>query len=157
MKDYRASAQAILADNIYGTIATTSKDGLPWAAPQFIAFDNDLKNIYWCAARTSQHGQNIQANSKAFIVVYDSSVGPGEGSGVYLQADAAIVTDPDEMKRAMTQLIDRHQSIPYFTLEDVQRPDATTVVFKAHIRQAWINSGREENGQFVLYREPVKL
>ena len=62
MKDYLASAQAILADNIYGTIATCSKEGWPWAAPQFIAYDDDTKTIYWCAARNSQHSQNIQDN-----------------------------------------------------------------------------------------------
>ena len=57
----------------------------------------------------------------------------------------------------MTKLIERHQGVPYFTLDAVQRPDAITVVFKASIRQARVNEGREEDGQFVLYREPVKL
>jgi len=157
MKDYLASAQAILADNIYGTIATCSKEGWPWAAPQFIAYDDDTKTIYWCAARNSQHSQNIQDNGRAYIVIYDSGVGPGEGSGVYLQADAAMVTDPDEIGHAMAKLMERHQGVPFFTLDAVQRPDAVTVVFKAKVRKAWINEGREENGQFTLYREPVEL
>jgi general stress protein 26 len=157
MKDYKDAAHTILKNNIYGTIATASEDGMPWAAPQFIAYDDDTKTIYWCAARTSQHGQNILKSGKAYVVVYDSSVGPGEGSGVYIQADASAVTDPAETSSAMAKLIERHQGIPYFTLEAVQRPDAITVVFKATIRQAWINEGREENGQFVLYREPVEL
>jgi len=157
MKDHHASALAILKSNIYSTIATTSKEGLPWAAPQFIAYDNESKTIYWCAAITSQHGQNIQENGKAYLVIYDSSVGPGEGTGVYVRADAARVTDPDEIKYAMAKLIERHQGVPYFTLESVQQLDAITTVFKATIRQAWINEGREENGQFILYREPVDL
>lgn len=157
MKDYNSSAEAILANNIYGTIATASKDGSPWAAPQFIVYDNKTRTVYWCAARTSQHGQNIQENSRAYIVVYDSSVGPGEGSGVYLQTDAAIITDPAEIEHAMTKLLERHQGVPYFALESIQRHDAITVVFKAHVQQAWINEGQEENGQFVLYRKPVEL
>lgn len=157
MKNYQDTAHAILDNNIYGTIATSTKDGTPWAAPQFMVYDNDIKTIYWCAARTSQHAQNILGNGRAYIVIYDSSVGPGEGSGVYLQTEATIVTDPDEMKRAMTMLIGRHQGVPYFTMDAVQQHDAITAVFKAHISQAWINEGREENGQFILYREPVKL
>lgn len=120
-------------------------------------YDNNSRTIYWCAARTSQHGQNIANNNKAYIVIYDSSVGPGEGSGVYLQTDASVVTDPAELADAMTKLIERHKGVPYFTLDAIQRPDAITAVFKAQVRQAWINKGREENGQFVLYREPVEL
>lgn len=157
MKNYEDAAHTILDSNIYGTIATSAADGSPWAAPQFIVYDDDAKAIYWCAARTSQHAQNIQANGQAYIVIYDSSVGPGEGNGIYLQTEAAIITDTNEMEHAMTKLIERHQGVPYFTLEAVQRPDAITAVFKASIRQAWVNEGREEDGQFVLYREPVKL
>ncbi|HSX17092.1 MAG TPA: pyridoxamine 5'-phosphate oxidase family protein [Patescibacteria group bacterium] len=157
MKNYQAAARAILDNNIYGTVATSTKDSTPWAAPQFMVYDNDLKAIYWCAARTSQHAQNIIGNGRAYIVIYDSSVGPGEGTGIYLQTEAAIVTDVDERERAMAKLIERHQGVPYFTLDAVQRPDAITAVFKATIRQAWINEGREEDGQFVLYREPITL
>jgi nitroimidazol reductase NimA-like FMN-containing flavoprotein (pyridoxamine 5'-phosphate oxidase superfamily) len=157
MKDHQDTAHTILNNNIYGTVATSAKDGTPWAAPQFIAYDGESKTVYWCAARISQHGQNIAHNNKAYIVIYDSSVGPGEGSGVYLQTDASMVTDPNEMTDAMATLIARHEGVPYFTLEAVQRPDAITAVFKAKIRKAWINTGREENGQFILYREPVTL
>ena len=157
MKDHHELAQAILTNTIYGTIATASEDGSPWAAPQFLAYDNTSKTVYWCAARVSQHAQNIQANGKAYIVVYDSSVGPGEGSGVYLQTNAAIVTDPNELEHAMTKLIERHQGVPYYALDDVLRSDTVIAVFKATIHQAWVNEDREENGQFVLYREAIEL
>jgi len=156
MKD-QESARAIISENIYGTVATTAEDGAPWAAPQFMVYDDEVKTIYWCAARASQHGQNITSNGKAFVVVYDSSVGPGEGSGVYLRTDASIVTDPAERETAMAKLIAQHAGVPYWSYEDVSRPDALAAAFKAKVRQAWVNKGREENGQFVLYREPVEL
>ncbi len=156
MKDSQAIAQTILDNVIYGTIATSEADGTPWAAPQFIAYDKGSKVIYWCAARQSQHAQNINNSHKAYIVVYDSSVGPGEGSGVYMQTLAHEVTDPVETKAAMAKLIERHQGIPYWTLEDVQKPNSAVAVFKAKIQHTWINEGREENGHFILYREPVE-
>lgn len=157
MNQDQYSPYDILNNNLFGTVATVAEDGSPWASPQFMHYDNDAKAIYWCAARASQHGQNIASNGKAFVVVYDSSVKPGDGHGVYMQTDASIVTDPATIDAAMAKLIERHQGVPYWTPEDMHRPDAVAAIFKAEIRQAWVNKGREENGQFVLYREPVEL
>jgi len=156
MKNYQTTAEAILNTVIYATIATSDTDGTPWAAPQFIVYEKEARAIYWCAARSSKHAQNIHNNRKAYIVVYDSSVGPGEGSGVYMQATAHEVTDPAEREEAMTKLIKRHR-VAFWTLEDVQKSQSAVAVFKAEIQRAWVNEGREENGQFVLYREPVEL
>jgi nitroimidazol reductase NimA-like FMN-containing flavoprotein (pyridoxamine 5'-phosphate oxidase superfamily) len=157
MNDYQVKARAILDKVIYATIATAEPDGTPWAAPQFVAYDQDAKRLYWCAARGSQHALNISHNPKAFIAIYDSSVGPGEGSGVYLRASAQEVVDSKVAEAAMAQLIQRHQGVPYWKLEDVQRPGSAVAVFAADIQRAWLNEGREENGGFVLYREPVRL
>lgn len=157
MNNHRATAQAILDKIIYATIATSEADGTPWAAPQFIAYNKDSKAIYWCAARHSQHAQNISNNHKAYIVVYDSSVGPGEGSGVYIRTVAHEITNLLEAKKAMTELIERHQGIPYWTFEDTQASDSSVAVFKAKIQCAWVNEGHEEDGHFILYREPVEL
>lgn len=151
------SAQSILDNVIYGTIATTSQDGSPWAAPQFIVYDKDEEAILWCASCKSQHGQNILNNHKAYIVVYDSKVGPGEGAGVYMQTDVDVVVEPQEVARSMAKLIQRHQGVPYWKLDDVQAQGSPLAIFKATVTQAWINEGGEEDGQFVLYRKAIEL
>jgi len=140
---------------IYGTIATASQDGKPWAAPQFITFDADKATFYWCASRKSQHAQNILANHEAYITVYDSRALPGEGDGVYAQAQADEVTDADELAKAFAQLRQRHGDVPYWSLEDVQSPDSPVTLFKATVQKMWINAGGEEDGHFVLRRESV--
>lgn len=145
----------ILDEIMYATIATADKDGNPWAAPQFIVYNHDAKELYWCASRDSQHAQNILNNGRAFIVVYDSSVGPGKGKGVYFQTSAQIVNDQDDVAMIMERLVKRHQGVPYWTLNDVQDPASPVKVFKAVIEKAWTNDGREQDGRFVLYRKPI--
>jgi len=156
MKD-TSSALAILNNVIYATVATTASDGSPWAAPQFVAYNPKAKQLYWCASRNSQHAQNILANHQVFIVVYDSSVGPGEGNGVYIRAQAQEVGDPEDLAHAMIQLIARHQGVPYWSLESIQAPNSPVAVFAATIEQAWVNDDRQEHGQFVLYRKSIDL
>lgn len=156
MKD-ASFALNILDTIVYATIATAAVDGSPWAAPQFIAYNRRARQMYWCASRNSQHARNLEANPRAFITVYDSSVGPGEGNGVYLETRAEEITDPIEQARAMEQLIERHGSVPYWTLENIQAADSPIGVFKASIERAWVNEDRQEHGQFVLYRKAIEL
>ncbi len=155
--EHSTLAQNILRDIIYGTIATVDENGAPWAAPQFLAYDSDAKMIYWCASRDSQHAHNILRTGKAFITIYDSSVGPGEGEGVYLQTEASALSNTQEITEAMHKLIMRHRGVPYWTNEDLLRDDAAVVVFRARIIQSWVNAGHEEDGQFTIRRQPVKL
>lgn len=150
-------AQNILRDIIYGTVATVDENGDPWAAPQFLAYDSDAKMIYWCASRNSQHARNILRTGKAFVTVYDSSVGPGEGEGVYLQTKANALSDTQEITKAIHKLIVRHRGVPYWTVEDLLKEDAVVVVFRAKIIQSWVNVGHEDNDQFTIHRQPVEL
>lgn len=157
MDDNTAQAHTILAQVIYATIATADADGTPWAAPQFTVYDQTARAIYWCAARTSQHARNIAHNHNAYIVAYDSMAAPGRGKGVYLRTHASEVTDLEEQAHIHTQLITKHQGIPYWALDDVQTDNSLLGIFKAEIQTAWINEGHEQDGQFVLYRKQIEL
>src|SRR5690348_5423268 len=94
----------ILKKIIYITLATVSKDGQPWNSPVYSAFDKDL-NFYWASDKEGVHSQNVRANSKVFVVVYDSTMAEGTGEGVYMKGKAIELTDKEEVSvaRVVTQ------------------------------------------------------
>src|SRR5437588_6957304 len=49
--------------------------------------------FFWVSAKYARHSQNIRANPRIAIVVYDSTVPPGTGKGVYIEARAYELTD----------------------------------------------------------------
>src|SRR3954452_9503559 len=55
----RGVVQSILNEVLYVTIATVSKEGLPWNTPVFFARDHHSK-IYWVSANESVHSKNIE-------------------------------------------------------------------------------------------------
>jgi hypothetical protein len=115
----------------------------------YCAYDADY-NIYWGSHIDSQHSQNIRANGKTFIVVYDSTVEPGLGSGVYIQANCAELTDLDEIAVAH-KLIQGRRPNPYWKLEEVQ-PNSPVHLFKAIPQKIWMNGEGQKDGQYIDVR-----
>lgn len=107
-------------------------------------------NIYWGSHVGSQHSQNIRANGKVFIVIYDSTIPPGKGEGVYIQAACVELNDPAEIAAAHKLIQDR-RPIPYWKLEEVQG-DAPVRLFKATPQKIWMNGDGEKNGQYIDVR-----
>ena len=142
-------AKAVLDRINYATLATVGTDGQPWNTPVYCAYDQDY-NIYWGSHIGSQHSQNIRANGKAFIVVYDSTVAPGLGSGVYIQAECIELNDPDEATAAHKLIQDRRPS-PYWKLEEVQS-DRPVHLFKAAPQKIWMNGEGSKDGQYIDIR-----
>lgn len=142
-------AQSILDRINYVTLATVSNDGQPWNSPVYCAYDQDY-NVYWGSHVDSQHSQNIRANGKAFIVVYDSTVAPGHGEGVYMQVSCTEITDPDEIATAHKLIQDRRPS-PYWKLEEVQG-DRPVHLFKAVPQKIWMNGDSQKDGQYIDVR-----
>jgi len=147
-------AQAILDRISYITLATVSIDGQPWNSPVYCAYDEHY-NVYWGSHIDSQHSQNIRANGKAFIVVYDSTVAPGLGSGVYIQATCIEVTDPKEVA-AVHKLIQDRRPSPYWKLSEVQA-DRPVHLFKAVPQKIWMNGDGEQDGQYIDIRKEAML
>ena len=145
----------ILRNTMYSTIATSAPSGQPYAAPMFTVYDPARQAIYWCAARTSQHGLNIQSGSPVFIVTYDSMAPGGKGAGVYLRCKAGELTDMERKSEVHALLITKHQA-PYWSLEDLEA-ESPIALFEATIEEAWINKDKEIEGHFVLFRESLAL
>lgn len=84
--------QALVAENSYLTLATAGPDGIPWASPVWFAA-RDLDLFVWASKPGARHSRNIAENPRVSLVVFDSSKPPGEGSALYVSADAELV-DP---------------------------------------------------------------
>ena len=64
--------------------ATGDSDGLPWVSPVEFACDEDLR-FYWFSAIDARHSQNVRANPRAALSIYDCTQTPlsRAAQGVY--------------------------------------------------------------------------
>jgi Pyridoxamine 5'-phosphate oxidase len=85
-------ARAILDAGIYVVLATADADGMPWASPVWFAKE-DYEELYWVSYPGARHSQNIAVRPQIAMVVFDSTVPPGTGQGVYMTATAEQLTD----------------------------------------------------------------
>lgn len=121
----------------YMTVATADSDGQPWNSPVFCAYDGE-KTFYWGSRVTAQHSQNIAANNKGFIVIYDSTIEPGHGEGFYAKVVCEELTEPAAINQAITLLHGRFGE-PYMTIDDV-RGMAEKRLYKAVVASAWVKN-----------------
>ncbi len=139
-----ARAREILAANIYATIATATADGTPWNSPVRFHLGADGA-LYWFSARDAQHSRNIAANPRVFAVVYDSTAPEGEGEGVYIEAIAAVCTDPEDLATALAA-----QSGAWVVDEDFVSGDAPNRFYRATPVNVWINADEQDDaGTYV--------
>jgi hypothetical protein len=90
--DPASLARALVAENSYLTLATAGADGIPWATPVWFAA-RDLDLFVWASKPGALHSRNIGENPRVSLVIFDSSKAPGEGSALYVSADAELVDD----------------------------------------------------------------
>lgn len=153
-KDLSKRAKEIIDSIKYVTIASVTKDGLPWNSPIFSAYDEDY-NFYWGTHKDSQKAKNIRANGNVFLTIYDSTVSPGTGEGVYVKATAHEVTEPNEVKRVFELLKKRHAT-SFWDFAAVQG-DGPIRLYKAVPQQAWMNDGDKKNRHYIDIRTEIKL
>lgn len=146
-------AVEILRQIKYATVATASKDGKPWNSPVACVHDNRL-NLYWFSDKEGRHSQNVHENEDVFIVIYDSTVPEGDGEGVYIEAKAVELTDPEEILRA--RKIKKGEG--YDGSADDFLGDAVRRVYKATPQRIWMNDAEVKDGVFIRdYRVEVSL
>ncbi len=148
-------AKEIIEKIIYITIATVTPEGTPWNSPVYSAYDKDTYAFYWVSSRAAQHSKNIEQNPDVFLVIYDSTVPEGTGEGVYVQARASVVTDVEEMTRAVYLLYTRKKK----KLRDVQhflnlRPRR---IYKAVPEKVWLNSSEKVGDEDLDTRVEIQL
>ena len=89
-------ARTILQTTPYAVVATADPAGTPWATPVWFATD-DLHQLFWVSNPDVRHSRNITDRPDVALVVFDSTVPPGTGQGVYMAARAEQLTDPADI------------------------------------------------------------
>ena len=99
--------------------------------------------FFWVSAKYARHSQNIRANQRIAIVVYDSTVPPGTGKGVYIEARAYELTDEQECREALACL--RRRGWEHPPSVDMVVGATLRGVYKAIPEKIWIST-EDSNG-----------
>lgn len=143
-------AKAILDSINYITIATVSNEGQPWNTPvAAYHFPNDY-TLYWASWQYNQHSQNIRANGKVFIVIYDSTPADNKpGAGVYILAEVTELNDEQEVMQAAKVF----GNDPYNPSDGAHYlGDKPRRIYKAIPQKIWMNGDSEVDGNFIDVR-----
>lgn len=151
--DDSGKMQTILRENKYMVISSVGEDGHPWGSPVFYGFD--IENIlYWRSWIDSTHSTNFRKNPEAFVCIFDSHQEWGKGEGLYLRGHVQELDSPNEAKFALERIDERspqRKDIAEFLAPNPRR------LYKFVPEQAWVNSDKSINGQFVDARREVAL
>jgi nitroimidazol reductase NimA-like FMN-containing flavoprotein (pyridoxamine 5'-phosphate oxidase superfamily) len=140
-----AAAAAILAGNRYLVLSTADRDGRPWASPVYFAAEG-TDRFLWVSRPGSEHSRNIAARPEVAIVVFDSSVPPGQTAAFYATGIAEEVP-PDAVEGAVAVYSDRSvaDGLPPWTVETVSAPSEFRL-FRARVVEASVlMPGREKD------------
>jgi nitroimidazol reductase NimA-like FMN-containing flavoprotein (pyridoxamine 5'-phosphate oxidase superfamily) len=129
-------ARALLRTIEHATVATVCADGRPWNTPVFFAYDHGA--IYWSSRTDSQHSENIRANGRAFLVIYDSSRPDATAAALYAEADAVELIEEKAIQAAVTMIYGRRK-MPLPSLNEFAAPSVHRV-YRATPSRAWLNA-----------------
>ena len=152
--DRIAKAKEILANIRYVTIASASSEAEPWSTPVLAVFD-DQYSCYWTSLNNTQHSKNIQENGRVYLTCFDSTVLPGEGGGVYMQALAEEMTDPTEINRA-AELLYTRKGKPVRKAEEFLG-DSLKRMYKATPQKFWINLDVDVKNDLMRAKKEIIL
>ena len=152
--DRVAKAKEILSNIRYVTIASVSSEAEPWGTPVLAVFD-DQYNCYWTSLNNTQHSKNIQENPRVYLTCFDSTVLPGEGGGVYVQAQAGEMTDPVEISHAAELLYARKNKAVRKAEEFLG--DSPKRMYKAAPQKFWINLDVDVKSDPVRAKKEIAL
>jgi hypothetical protein len=81
-------AREIIDAGRYMTLATADAAGVPWASPVWYA-PRGYSELFWISHADARHSHNLAERPQLSIVIFDSTVAPGHGQAVYMEAEAA--------------------------------------------------------------------
>ena len=135
------TAEEILAANSYMTLSTADAGGTPWVSPVWFAFDAD--SVFWVSYTHRRHSGNIAVRPQVAIVVFDSSVAPGDAAAVYMEATAEMLAGDDRLP-ALDVYSRRsvERGLEPFTLEDIEREGGLRL-YRARVSARWTLDDRD--------------
>ena len=116
------TARAIVDAGSYMTLATADADGLPWASPVWFA-PAEYREFFWVSDPEARHSRNLAVRPQLAIVIFDSTVRPGDGQAVYMSAVAEQV-EGAEREAGMRVFAERSaaRGLYVWGVEDVTAP-----------------------------------
>ena len=154
MEDLVKKAKKIIEESMYITIASASKNGIPWVSRVYTGHDADY-NFYFSSAENSQHVQFIKENNQVMFVIYNSMVPRGKGVGVYMRAKVHELTTEKEVQEAYPYFYGRNDATPhepsYYLGKSKRR------LYKVIPSAVWLNEWKKVNGVYTDTRVKVSL
>lgn len=83
-------ARRVIDRNLYMVLGTLDPDGQPRLSPVFFTAAR-YEDFYWVSVPASHHSRNVAERQDVRIVVFDSSLPPGETEAVYVSATSRMV------------------------------------------------------------------
>jgi nitroimidazol reductase NimA-like FMN-containing flavoprotein (pyridoxamine 5'-phosphate oxidase superfamily) len=132
-------ARAALVAGVYVVLATADADGSPWASPVWFATE-DNRQLYWVSDPRARHSQNIAVRPRIAMVVFDSTVTPGTGQGVYMTATAERLSEPAAIEQGMAVFSreSRRQGDEQAWEVDRVTGQARLRLYRASVHEHWI-------------------
>ena len=134
--------QEIIDAARYMVLATADEDGVPWASPVWFAPDGYTRFL-WVSREDTRHSRNLAVRPRLSIVIFDSRAPVGEGEGVYMDALAEQVTEPEQAIEVYSRRSVAHGA-PAWTVADVSAP-AELRLYAATATEQWL--GRRDRRQ----------
>jgi hypothetical protein len=147
--DIRSHAQEIVAENAYLVLGTVDDQGTPWTTPVFFAAQH-LGEFFWISDIDARHTRNLVVRPQVSLVIFDSTVTPGEGRALYAVGTAAEVL-PDDLERALRVYPGpARRGVRSFTANDLSEP-ASWRLYRAVTTDAWVLCPKGEGRACALH------
>jgi uncharacterized protein YhbP (UPF0306 family) len=147
-------ATEIIKQIEYLNIASITLEGLPWNSPVYCSYDSQL-NFYWMSWKKNQHSQNIRLNANVFATIYDSTVPPSTGVGIYFQGKAYELTNPKDILIGLTthylRVNKKIKAIIMFLSSHPRR------VYKFVPEKCWINGNEKIQEETIDVRTELDM
>jgi nitroimidazol reductase NimA-like FMN-containing flavoprotein (pyridoxamine 5'-phosphate oxidase superfamily) len=139
--DLIGHAQALVDENRYLTLGTTSADGRPWTSPVCFAAAG-VREFYWISVPDAQHSRNLSERPQVSLVVFDSTVAPYHGRAVYATGYARELSG-DEMDAGLAVYPGPNRpGVSPLTRDDVTGSSAYRL-YQATANDLWVLCPRE--------------
>lgn len=141
--DPAAVARGVIDAISYMTLATADVDGRPWASPVWFAH-REYEEFVWVSHPDARHSENLAANVRLGIAIYDSTVTPGEAEAVYVEAEGGEVTDEAEIPDAL-EVFNRRGEAQGLTTWGLERVTGSAAhrLYRARARAMFILGPRD--------------
>jgi pyridoxine/pyridoxamine 5'-phosphate oxidase len=141
--DNAALARAIIDANSYMVLGTADASGLPWASPVWFAAV-DHREFVWVSSPEARHSRNLAERPQLSIVIFDSTVAPGNGEAVYMSATAEELTG-DEVDAGVRDFARGSEAagLRVWTCEDIE-PPARHRIYRAVASEHFVLGERDE-------------